>query len=60
MNDLAVWVAQTDGGAPFVMALLLAAVCSLNCLFIYAWEHPFPNGQTPHPITAVALRYLPA
>ncbi|RZU40576.1 hypothetical protein [Edaphobacter modestus] len=40
-------------------ALLLAAVCSLNCLFIYAWEHPLPNGQTPHPITAVALRYLP-
>jgi hypothetical protein len=41
-------------------ALLLAAVCSLNCLFIYAWEHPLPSGQTPHPVTAVALRHLTA
>jgi hypothetical protein len=41
-------------------ALLLAAACSLNCLFIYAWEHPLANGQTPHPITAAALRFLPA
>ena len=24
-------------------ALLLAAVCSLNCLCIYAWEHPTPS-----------------
>lgn len=39
-------------------ALLLAAVCSLNCLFIYAWEHPVPGGPSPHPVTAVALRYL--
>ena len=40
-------------------ALLLAALCSLNCLFIYAWEHPLPSGRTPHPITALALRCLP-
>lgn len=39
-------------------ALLLAALCSLNCLFIYAWEHTLPSGQTPHPITAIALRHL--
>jgi hypothetical protein len=39
-------------------ALLLAALCSLNCLFIYAWEHPHPAAQLPHPITAFALRYL--
>lgn len=39
-------------------ALLLASLCSLNCLFIYAWEHPRPNGQTPHPITSFALRHL--
>ncbi|QHS53553.1 hypothetical protein [Edaphobacter sp. 12200R-103] len=39
-------------------ALLLAAVCSLNCLFIYAWEHPVPGGQPPHPVTAIVLRYL--
>jgi hypothetical protein len=41
-------------------AILLAAVCSLNCLFIYAWEHFLPSGQTPHPVTAVALRHLSA
>lgn len=39
-------------------ALLLAALCSLNCLFIYAWEHPLPGGKTPHPVTGVALRHL--
>jgi hypothetical protein len=27
------------------VALLLAAVCTLNCLFLYAWEHP---GARPH------------
>lgn len=39
-------------------ALLLAALCSLNCLFIYAWEHPLPAGKVPHPITAAALQHL--
>jgi len=39
-------------------ALLLAALCSLNCLFIYSWEHPQQATQVPHPITAFALRYL--
>ncbi|HEU4634717.1 MAG TPA: hypothetical protein VFS41_00955 [Edaphobacter sp.] len=39
-------------------AFLLAAVCSLNCLFIYAWEHAIGGGQSPHPVTAIALRYL--
>jgi len=27
------------------VALLFAATCSLNCLFLYAWEHP---GDRPH------------
>jgi cell division protein FtsW (lipid II flippase) len=40
-------------------ALLFAALCSLNCLFIYAWEHPSPTGPTPHLITTFALRHLP-
>jgi hypothetical protein len=39
-------------------ALLLAALCSLNCLFIYAWEHPGGAGQRPHPVTAAALARL--
>jgi hypothetical protein len=39
-------------------ALLFAAVCSLNCLFIYAWEHPSPN-PTAHATTRFSLRHLP-
>ena len=38
--------------------LLFAGLCSLNCLFIYAWEHPSPTGPTPHLITAFALKHL--
>lgn len=43
-------------------ALLFAALCSLNCLFIYAWEHdtntnPFALDLA-HPATRLALRYL--
>jgi hypothetical protein len=42
-------------------ALLFAALCSLNCLFIYAWEHVRP-AQCPeaHPTTRIALRRLEA
>jgi hypothetical protein len=40
-------------------ALLFAALCSLNCLFIYAWEHPRPNPSHPaHATTRLALRHL--
>jgi len=47
-------------------ALLFALLCSLNCLFIYAWEHPrqpghprhWAPGESPHPATALALRFL--
>jgi hypothetical protein len=42
-------------------ALLFAALCSLNCLFIYAWEHAgSPTSNPPHPITHIALRNLPS
>jgi hypothetical protein len=39
------------------VALLLAATCSLNCLFLYAWEHP---GARPyaHWSTRWATRHL--
>jgi hypothetical protein len=41
-------------------ALLFATLCSLNCLFIYAWEHATPNTDQPtHAITRLALRNLP-
>jgi hypothetical protein len=42
-------------------ALLFAALCSLNCLFIYAWEHEAPGPaprRRPHPTTRLALRHL--
>ncbi len=44
-------------------ALLLAAVCSLNCLYIYRWEHPKlqPGAALPvHPATRLALAVLPS
>jgi hypothetical protein len=39
-------------------AALFAAVCTLNCLFVYAWEHP---GARPHAhwTTRWATRHLP-
>jgi hypothetical protein len=41
-------------------ALLFATLCSLNCLFIYAWEHDNPRTYRPtHAITRVALHNLP-
>jgi hypothetical protein len=39
------------------MALLFALLCSLNCLFIYAWEHSVPTPRTP-PATRRALGFL--
>jgi hypothetical protein len=40
-------------------ALLFALLCSLNCLFIYAWEHDHPHpSRVVHPITGLALRHL--
>lgn len=43
-------------------AILFAALCSLNCLFIYAWEHEgFERGSVrrPHATTRLALEHLP-
>jgi hypothetical protein len=41
-------------------ALLFATLCSLNCLFIYAWEHaPSHTNQRTHAITRLALGNLP-
>jgi hypothetical protein len=42
-------------------ALVFAALCSLNCLFIYAWEHEDHRTNPPtHAITRVALDKLRA
>jgi hypothetical protein len=42
-------------------AILFAAVCSLNCLFIYAWEHEdSPESlHPPHASTRLAVDRLP-
>jgi hypothetical protein len=37
-------------------AILFAALCSLNCLFIYAWEHK--TYERTHVITRFALKHL--
>jgi hypothetical protein len=40
-------------------AALFAMLCSLNCLFIYQWEHTVPTKSAPpHLTTRFALRYL--
>jgi hypothetical protein len=45
----------------FPAALLFSSLCSLNCLFIYAWEHPTPRpGRPTHATTRFALRHLQA
>lgn len=41
------------------VALLLAATCSLNCLFLYAWEHPGERTDA-HWSTHWATRHLRA
>ena len=38
-------------------ALLFAGVCTLNCLFLYAWEHPLDRTRA-HATTRWALRHL--
>jgi hypothetical protein len=43
------------------IALVFAALCSLNCLFIYAWEHEDHCASGPTPmITRLALGNLPS
>ncbi len=41
------------------IALLLAATCSLNCLYLYAWEHPRHRAQA-HWSTRWATHHLVA
>jgi hypothetical protein len=42
-------------------ALLFAGVCTLNCLFVYAWEHPqaHPENSRAHWTTLWAINHLP-
>ena len=41
-------------------AALFALLCSLNCLYIYRWEHPgtHTSSSKPHAATRLALRHL--
>jgi hypothetical protein len=41
-------------------AILFGALCSMNCLFIYAWEHDALRDSTAHASTRLALAHLPA
>ncbi|MFC6644027.1 hypothetical protein ACFQBQ_18485 [Granulicella cerasi] len=40
-------------------AILFAMLCTLNCLFVYAWEHPHDRTQA-HATTRWALEHLDA
>ena len=49
--------ALRPGLAP--LAVLFALLCSLNCIAIYAWEHPATNPRDlPHPLTLLGLTHL--
>jgi hypothetical protein len=46
------------------LALLFAAICTLNCLYLYAWEHPETlkhagTHSSAHWTTRFATRHLP-
>jgi hypothetical protein len=48
-----------DRPALLAPAVLFSALCSLNCLYIYAWEHePEERRSRSHPSTRVAVRNL--
>ena len=39
------------------LALLFAALCCLNCLCIFAWEHSITAATEPHRLTLFASRF---
>jgi hypothetical protein len=41
-------------------AALFACVCMLNCLYLYAWEHPAPRLQDPHSSAHSTTRWATA
>jgi hypothetical protein len=41
-------------------AMLFAALCGLNCLFIYAWEHDGAKARLAHATTRFAMDHLAA
>jgi hypothetical protein len=41
-------------------AILFGVLCSLNCLFIFAWEHDVLRDNAAHASTRLALAHLPA
>ena len=55
---------EPDLRRPLLLAaILLAAVCSLNCVFIYAWEHEgagHSTGRMAHTTTRFAVAHLAA
>ncbi len=52
-------VSRSSHAGLVLPALFVANLCSLNCLFIYAWEHPpSQKGAKPHATTEFGLRGL--
>ncbi len=45
-------------GELLLPAVLFGALCSLNCLFIFAWEHEGMAGVVGHGCTVVASRWV--
>jgi hypothetical protein len=41
-------------------AALFACVCTLNCLYLYAWEHPIARLQPPHDTAHSTTRWATA
>ena len=52
----ALWVPFASSKA-IIPALLLAALCTLNCIYIHTWEHS--TAAFAHPTTILTRRHLP-
>jgi hypothetical protein len=50
------WLANWLRPTLLPAAILFACICTLNCLYLYAWEHPTPSRHTGAP----GRRSLPA
>jgi hypothetical protein len=56
------WLANWLRPTLLPAAILFACVCTLNCLYLYAWEHPTkrltPTPSTAHSTTRWAIAHL--
>jgi hypothetical protein len=52
------WLANWLRPTLLPAAILFASICTLNCLYLYAWEHPTPTRNTAHSTTRWATEHL--